>query len=559
LKPRAPLRGAKEKPKAHQTLNRQRQRHRQRRKRYTTPTNTTTTQASQHGHLPLQRESGRERVKRAGTPPTSPAKGSYAERAGYEDLEATGYGNLPSWAEHEPAAFWSAADRHERANGATYREIEIALPRELNPAQRQELVLDFIRHEIGERHAHQWAIHNPGAALAGGEQPHAHLMYSERTVDGIDRDPEQYFKRYNGKHPELGGCRKDSAGTEERLLETRQRWAEVQNAHLQQHGHAARVDHRSLADQGIDRAPEQHLGGRRVRQLAPEQREALLERREAEDELLAKPAGTGAVRPLAAPPRTDRRRPQREQKEQAARMAEARAYCQHALNAFRAELAQKAEQERALEAERAHPATAGALAERNRHRSWSHSPPSGSVPSVRGTLASRPRKDDGAAPSATRAVPGPGTPTATVAGVRYGALAADSRRPLVPVRRPPIRQKETDMDPQQLLATLIQLSDEQQHRIAELLNRLEQQTRTLTTASQRAAQAANALDHNGQKTALHLQAAVQESVETTLHDTSPPCPNARKERSRMPDGPCFTPWPGSRRPPRKPKSACNAP
>jgi len=75
------------------------------------------------------------------------------------------------------------------------------------------------------------------------------------------------------------------------------------------------------------------------------------------------------------------------------------------------------------------------------------------------------------------------------------------------------------MDPQQLLATLIQLSDEQQQRIAELLNRLEGQTRTLTTASQRAAQAANALDHNGQKTAIHLQTAVQQSVETTLHDT----------------------------------------
>jgi len=75
------------------------------------------------------------------------------------------------------------------------------------------------------------------------------------------------------------------------------------------------------------------------------------------------------------------------------------------------------------------------------------------------------------------------------------------------------------MDPQQLLASLIQLSDEQQRRIAELLERLEGQTRTLTTASQRAAQAANALDHSGQKTALHLQAAVRESVETTLHDT----------------------------------------
>jgi hypothetical protein len=267
-------------------------------------------------------------------------------------LEATGHGNLPAWAEYEPALFWSAADRYERANGATYREIEIALPRELNPAQRQALVLDFIRQEIGERHAHQWAIHNPGAALAGGEQPHAHLMYSERTVDGIERDPEQYFKRYNGKHPELGGCRKDSAGTEERLLETRQRWAEVQNAHLQQHGHAARVDHRRLADQGIDRAPEQHLGGRRVRQLAPEQREALLERREAEDELLQ---SQRALAPLDLAQHLHELTAaalHREQEEQAARMAEARAYCRQALDEFRAELAQKAERERALEAER---------------------------------------------------------------------------------------------------------------------------------------------------------------------------------------------------------------
>ena len=75
------------------------------------------------------------------------------------------------------------------------------------------------------------------------------------------------------------------------------------------------------------------------------------------------------------------------------------------------------------------------------------------------------------------------------------------------------------MDPQQLLATLIQLSDEQQSRIAELLDRLEGQARTLTTASQRAAQAANALDRGGQKTALHLQAAVREGVETALHAT----------------------------------------
>jgi hypothetical protein len=75
------------------------------------------------------------------------------------------------------------------------------------------------------------------------------------------------------------------------------------------------------------------------------------------------------------------------------------------------------------------------------------------------------------------------------------------------------------MDQQQLLATLIQLSDEQQNRIAELLTQLEGQAQTLTRASQQAAQAANALDRGGQKTALTLQAAVREGVETALHAT----------------------------------------
>ena len=70
------------------------------------------------------------------------------------------------------------------------------------------------------------------------------------------------------------------------------------------------------------------------------------------------------------------------------------------------------------------------------------------------------------------------------------------------------------MDPSNSSPPLIQLSDEQQQRIAELLNRLEQQTRTLTTASQRPPEAANAPTTTAE-TALHLQAAVQQSVETT--------------------------------------------
>ncbi|WP_217644364.1 MobA/MobL family protein [Paracidovorax konjaci] len=188
-------------------------------------------------------------------------QGRYSGRARYQDLVSTGCGNMPAWAECNPARFWSAADDWERANGATYREIVVALPRELDPVQRVALLQDFIQQELGDRHAYQWAIHCPKAALEGGDQPHGHVMYSERIAnDGVPREPELYFKRYNAKKPERGGCRKDSAGTLERLLSTRQRWARVQNSYLERLGHAARVDARSYADRGVAAIPGRHLG-----------------------------------------------------------------------------------------------------------------------------------------------------------------------------------------------------------------------------------------------------------------------------------------------------------
>lgn len=192
--------------------------------------------------------------------------GQYAERLERgEKLEATEAGNMPAWAQSNPLAFWQAADAYERANGTTYREMEIALPRELSPEQRVALVREFVRQEIGERHAYQWAIHTPTAA-DGKEQPHVHLMFSERQRDGIERDPEQYFRRYNAKAPEKGGCRKGygpSAGQTltraERAAELkalRGRWESLCNAHLERAGMEQRIDMRSHAERGTGLEPE---------------------------------------------------------------------------------------------------------------------------------------------------------------------------------------------------------------------------------------------------------------------------------------------------------------
>lgn len=181
------------------------------------------------------------------------------ENDSLEKLEHTGHGNMPKWAEHDPNYFWQSADEHERKNGSTYREHVIALPRELDVNERHELIKDWIAQEIGDKHAYQYAIHNP-PAMDGKEQPHCHLMFSERTRDGIERDPDQYFKRYNGKNPEKGGAKKANTGLSHAdrkadLLAQRERWEQTCNKHLELAGSRQRISMKSLKEQGINRKP----------------------------------------------------------------------------------------------------------------------------------------------------------------------------------------------------------------------------------------------------------------------------------------------------------------
>ena len=218
------------------------------------------------------------------------AHAEYIDRDGrYEkqklsDLEHAAYGNMPRWAEENPNLFWQAADLYERKNGSTYREFEIALPRELSPAQRIELIQDFIDQEIGTKYPYQLAIHNP-KAMDGLEQPHAHLMFNERLQDGIERDPEQYFKRYNSKVPEKGGAKKDNTGKDyktrkDEIKDLRQRWEDMSNLHLERAGLDTRIDMRSYKDQGIEKEPEKKLLPSQAKD--PTIRDALMQSRQAD-------------------------------------------------------------------------------------------------------------------------------------------------------------------------------------------------------------------------------------------------------------------------------------
>ena len=189
------------------------------------------------------------------------AKADYIQREGRysrdrDEVLHTQSGHLPEWAER-PADYWDAADLHERANGRLFKEVEFALPVELTLGQQKALASEFAQHLTGaERLPYTLAIH-----AGGGENPHCHLMISERINDGIERPGNQWFKRYNAKQPERGGAQKTEALKPKAWLEqTREAWADHANRALERAGHDARIDHRTLEAQGIERLPGVHLG-----------------------------------------------------------------------------------------------------------------------------------------------------------------------------------------------------------------------------------------------------------------------------------------------------------
>ncbi|ATX80708.1 MobA/MobL family protein [Mariprofundus aestuarium] len=196
------------------------------------------------------------------------ASGKYDAKRGVVHAE---HGNMPLWAASDPALFWKASDEFERANGTAYRELEVALPRELPLPQQIELAKELAEEACGNHHAYSFAIHHTKAG-DGGMNPHVHLQFSERIDDGFEREPQHYFKRANKKEPEKGGCVKDRswqatkrgnqkvAESSGRLLDIRLQWEVMCNQALDDFGVDASVDCRSYADQGIELTPQPKVG-----------------------------------------------------------------------------------------------------------------------------------------------------------------------------------------------------------------------------------------------------------------------------------------------------------
>jgi hypothetical protein len=206
-----------------------------------------------------------------------------------DELIHTESGNMPGWAAHDPIKFWDSSDKYERANGCTYREVEVALPAELSLAQQIALAREFAQSVAtvdGGVTPYTLAIHQQDADRP--EHRHVHVILSDRIVDGNDRTPETFFQRWNGNDPEKGGARKtEERRDKQRKGETkwtdrlRPLWQTMANEALERAGLDVRIDHRSLNEQRIEQerlADEAKARGDEVAAARHRRQAAILDR-----------------------------------------------------------------------------------------------------------------------------------------------------------------------------------------------------------------------------------------------------------------------------------------
>ena len=157
-------------------------------------------------------------------------------------------GAANAWAANRER-LWNLAEHTEkRSNSRVAREYEVSLPHELTTTQQVALAR-ALAHELTERYkvAVDLAVHLP--RLGGDPRNfHAHLLTTTREVTptglgaktGLDMQVRERRRR------ELPDVREEFRGL-------RERWAALTNEALREANVEARVDHRSLAAQGIDR------------------------------------------------------------------------------------------------------------------------------------------------------------------------------------------------------------------------------------------------------------------------------------------------------------------
>lgn len=172
----------------------------------------------------------------------------------------------PDWA-NDRSKLWNAAEKAEtKINARVAREIQVALPGELNPEQRHKLAMDFAK-AIADKHgvAVDVCLHRPNTVsdkeLAANPKMHVEHDADGRRHNGNWHAHMMLTTRKLGPEGFTTKTREfDDLKLGKALLETqRELWATMQNKALALAGHSVTVDHRSFKRQGIEQEPQVRL------------------------------------------------------------------------------------------------------------------------------------------------------------------------------------------------------------------------------------------------------------------------------------------------------------
>jgi len=147
--------------------------------------------------------------------------------------------DAPEWV-YDRGCLWNEVEHAEKRKDARLaREINIALPRELNHHEQKELIRDYVQ----ETFVHQGMIADIAIHRDDPNNPHAHVMLTTRevTADGFGPKNRDWNKK-------------------KQLESWRAEWANYANRALERAGINERISHLSHEARGLEVLPTVHLG-----------------------------------------------------------------------------------------------------------------------------------------------------------------------------------------------------------------------------------------------------------------------------------------------------------
>ena len=163
---------------------------------------------------------------------------------------------------------WNSVEKIEKSkNSQLAREIEVALPKELDREKQIELIREYVKENfVKVGMCADIALHDKNDG-----NPHCHILLTMRPLNEDTtwgaKSKKEYILDENREKIKLknGNYKTRKINTtdwneQDKAEEWRKAWADITNKYLEENSIQDKVDHRSYQRQGIEQIPTIHLG-----------------------------------------------------------------------------------------------------------------------------------------------------------------------------------------------------------------------------------------------------------------------------------------------------------